>query len=103
MQISAENIDLTLTGLRAHYKRGDFTPAELIAVLRERGAAFRDRNIWIRELTADEISPYLQRLQGQSPDTLPLYGVPFAIKDNIDLVDVPTTAACAAYAYTPRE
>ena len=32
---------------------------------------------------------------------LPLYGIPFAIKDNIDLAGVPTTAACPAYAYTP--
>ena len=35
--------------------------------------------------------------------TLPLHGMTFAIKDNIDLAGVPTTAACPAYAFTPGE
>jgi allophanate hydrolase len=32
----------------------------------------------------------------------PLWDLPFAIKDNIDLADIPTTAACPAYAYIPN-
>jgi len=34
-------------------------------------------------------------------DSLPLYGVLFAVKDNIDVAGMPTTAACPAFAYTP--
>src|SRR5205807_2873495 len=39
-----------------------------------------------------------------APDkTKPLYGMTFAIKDNIDLADVPTTAGCPAYVYVPAK
>ena len=57
---------------------------------------------WIHRLSDDEIAPYLEVLKNESPDTRPLYGIPFAIKDNIDLADVPTTAACPAFSYVPE-
>lgn len=40
-------------------------------------------------------------LEAKSPAGLPLFGIPFAIKDNIDLAGRPTTAACPEFAYTP--
>ena len=36
-------------------------------------------------------------------EDLPLYGVPFVVKDSIDLASTPTTAGCPAFAYTPSE
>ncbi|MDB6062383.1 MAG: allophanate hydrolase [Verrucomicrobiaceae bacterium] len=101
MTIAFEQIDLTIAGLRAHYARGDFTPRELVELLSERADSYVDRNIWIYRLSAEELAPYLAALDTRSPANASLYGIPFAIKDNIDLADIPTTAACAAYAYTP--
>ena len=40
-------------------------------------------------------------LQTAGPAGKPLWGVPFAVKDNIDVAGLPTTAACPAFAYQP--
>jgi allophanate hydrolase len=101
--LNFERIDLTIAGLREHYRRGDFTPRALIDLLRSRGIQFGDRNIWIYRLSETELLPYLDALAQRSPSDAPLYGVPFAIKDNIDLAHIPTTAACSAFSYTPQQ
>lgn len=95
--------DLRLDTLRAAYAEGRTSPRQLIAELRERAAALNPEfKLFIHLLSAEELEPYLAALDGRTPAELPLYGIPFAIKDNIDLAGVPTTAACPAFAYVPQ-
>lgn len=94
--------DLSLAALRRAYADGSTTPADVLDGIGERDAAHLHRNVWIHRLDAAELRPYLDRLAKWDPATHPLWGVPFAIKDNIDLAGVPTTAACPAFAYTPE-
>lgn len=96
-------LDLSLDGLRQHYRRGDFSPAQLCRHLLEKCDGYRHKHIWIHLLDEAALAPYLSALAGRTVDDLPLYGVPFAIKDNIDLAGIPTTAACPEFAYTPDE
>ena len=44
-----------------------------------------------------------ERMQASGPAGKPLYGVPFVVKDNIDVAGLPTTAACPAFAYHPAK
>jgi allophanate hydrolase len=78
------------------------TPARLVEQLSSATHANDDHYIWIRRLSLDEMLAYSQKLAGVDPASLPLYGIPFAIKDNIDLAGIPTTAACPEFAYTPN-
>ncbi len=94
---------LTIASLHAAYRRGELTPRALVEQLLDDAAARGHDPAWITRLDRDRLEPYLARLEGESPDSLPLFGIPFAIKDNIDLAGVPTTAGCPAFAYVPEE
>jgi len=93
---------LSLTDLRAQYLSGSLTPREVFATIGERIEQYREHNIWIHALTAAELEAYFLRLEHADIHALPLYGIPFAIKDNIDLAGVPTTAACPEFSYIPE-
>lgn len=91
---------LNQTQLSRAYRSG-LSPGALVREVKHRIERDRDNPVWISVLGDDELAPYVARLASSSPEALPLYGLPFAIKDNIDLAGVPTTAACEAFAYTP--
>src|SRR5882672_7461742 len=93
--------DVSIAALHARYRAGSLTPAALVESIAARTAE-DPHHAWIRPLSADEMLVYVRALDGKSPDELPLFGVPFAIKDNIDLAGIPTTAGCPAFAYTPQ-
>src|SRR5471032_716682 len=98
-----KTFDLRLDTLRAAYRNGSLTPRQLTLELRKKAEALNpDYHLFIHLLNPAEIEPYLAALEHRDLKDLPLYGVPFAIKDNIDLAGIPTTAACPAFAYTPE-
>jgi len=97
------NISLDIANLQRLYRDGELTPLQLVDHLLQRMRGDDPHAIWISRLDADTLRAYARALEGKDIADLPLYGVPFAIKDNIDLTGLPTTAGCPAYAYTPAE
>ncbi|HET7868322.1 MAG TPA: allophanate hydrolase, partial [Burkholderiaceae bacterium] len=89
---------LTIPRLLAGYSRGEFQVHDIVARLRARQAA--GDPAWILRCDDAFVAAQLARLDGHSPADRPLYGIPFAVKDNIDVAGLPTTAACPAFAYT---
>jgi allophanate hydrolase len=97
------DIPLTLPRLQQAYRTGALTPTQLIDALLARAEQYSANPIWISRLSRAQLQTYLDALNQHSVETLPLYGIPFAIKDNIDLAGVPTTAACADFSYIPKQ
>ena len=60
-----------------------------------------DPAIWITRVPDDAILARARQLEAEGPKDRALWGMPFAVKDNIDIAGLPTTAACPGYAYTP--
>lgn len=105
--LNTELMSMSVSALRNHYRNGQITPRTLILSLLDeaRRAQQHEQNpVWLHLLSADEMEPYLVWLESRKNviEELPLYGVPFAIKDNIDLAGIPTTAACPEFTYTPE-
>jgi allophanate hydrolase len=93
---------LLMSDLRRCYQDGSLTPTRVMQRLIDAADHADTRKIWITRLSHEQVMRHVHALQGRSMEELPLYGIPFVIKDNIDLAGVPTTAGCAEFAYTPQ-
>jgi allophanate hydrolase len=89
----------TLAQWRHAYSQGHRPEALLLPLVEALHA--QPHPAWIHLATWADIQQQLQAIAGQSQ--LPLYGVPIAVKDNIDVAQMPTTAACPEVAYTAAQ
>jgi allophanate hydrolase len=87
--------------LLSRYASGKLTPSQLVHDIH---ALIQDdsHRVWIHQLTLEQLLSFAKAVEAKGMANQPLYGIPFAIKDNIDLAGVPTTAACPEFAYTPQ-
>src|SRR4051812_32279846 len=93
---------LDLTTLRRRYGEGE-SPSTIVEEVLARAEGAQNDGAWITVASRPRLLAAARALEERRArgEDLPLYGVPFAVKDNIDVAGLPTTAACPAFAYTP--
>jgi allophanate hydrolase len=96
-----DSLSLNIHALHGLYASGALEPEQLIEEVHRRVERHRDDNIWIDLLSRDQM---LQQLSAafarkRSGVAQSLLGIPFAVKDNIDVAGRQTTAGCPAFAY----
>jgi len=85
-------------------RKSGLGPRAIAAEALKRIAAYRDPAVWITRVPEADVMARAAALEADARSAaLPLYGVPFAVKDNIDVAGLPTTAACPAFAYMPTQ
>ena len=96
-------LDLSIEGLRESYREKAVNPSDVIRTVYSRMANFSDKAVWITLIDQDVALKRAQELSQEFPDAdvrPALYGIPFSVKDSIDIAGMPTTLACPSYAYT---
>jgi allophanate hydrolase len=93
----------TVASLAGRHCAAPSAIATTIAETFERIRAHDDPAVFISLRAEADVLAEAERLAAEGPRGRPLYGVPVAIKDNIDVAGLPTTAACPAFAYRPSE
>src|SRR6201996_504430 len=91
----------TVAAMVAAHRAGTVSPAQTVARCFQRIRDHNDPAIFISLRDEKAAIEEAQALTAKDASQLPLYGVPVAVKDNIDVAGLPTTAACPAFAYSP--
>jgi allophanate hydrolase len=97
--------DLSFASLRALYDADEAAIDAVLDRLIHRLGQDRSTSVWIHRPPPERLREQasIQLHRKRRGDRLPLYGLPFAVKDNIDVAGMPTTAACPRFAYLPQK
>ena len=99
---SEVEISFTLSSLQQQYATGRCSPKEVIEAIISDIEARGDDGIWIYTLLPEELrsrAAALEEMAPHSPEDLPLWGIPFSVKDCIDVAGLPTSAGCPGFTY----
>lgn len=100
-----EKIDLSsMSSLRNSYLKGLISPKQVALKALSRIHSRKNfDNAFITVAETEFVQAQVDSLEGVDPLSKPLFGIPFVVKDNIDVKGMPTTAACPDYAYHPSQ
>jgi allophanate hydrolase len=91
----------TVAAIVAAHRAGTTSPAETVARSFARIRSYNDPAIFISLRDEKDAIAEAESLAAKDANALPLFGVPVAVKDNIDVKGFATTAACPAFCYQP--
>src|ERR1700716_1022888 len=98
---SGRRVTETVAAILVAHRSGTMSPAQTVARSFARIRDHNDPAVFISLRDEKQAIAEAAGLSAKDAARLPLYGIPVAVKDNIDVVGLPTTAACPAFSYLP--
>jgi allophanate hydrolase len=106
LEATTERHDLSIASLRELYHTEKATPIDVVNQIYDHIESYPDKAVWIHlvpRLTALEAATSLMTKYAEQKPLPALYGIPFSVKDSIDVSGISTTVACPSYAYKPDQ
>ncbi len=95
---------MDISSLENAYRAGTSMPSEEVARIYDAIERTGGRPVWISLVPRDKALACARALEAdEAAHKLPLYGIPFAVKDNFDVAGMEKPAACPAFAHTPEK
>lgn len=100
------SIALSVSSLQSAYRAGDLSPTVVVDWIFQQIAQRRGDGIWTFTLPSDQVRERARQLERQTVGEradLPLWGIPFSLKDCIDVAGMPTSSGCPDFAYEAQQ
>ncbi|PRC41605.1 amidase, partial [Mycobacterium sp. ITM-2017-0098] len=102
--LQGPSVGPSVAEILASHAGGTGSPAKTAARVADAIAAHGDDGTWLSTVPRAELIAAAEAIERRTgARTLPLYGVPFGVKDSIDVAGQPTTLSCPDYAYTATD
>ena len=102
--VAYASVGLSISDLAAAYRTGHTTVTDVVEDVLFRITEHGDDGTWITVADRSDLLARASRLESDpGAQDLPLYGIPFGVKDSIDVAGWPTTLACPGYAYVAEQ
>lgn len=97
------DISVDFESLKNAYRTGTLQPVDVVREVYRRIRSSGEDFVWTYLIPEQESIAAAQAIARRGSEHLPLFGLPFAVKDNIHVAGLPTTASCPAYTHHPAK
>lgn len=100
--MTTDQIDFNIQALRRNYSEGRLTPEGVVREAYRRLQHYENPHVWTALVDQEVALASARDLGARDIGQLPLFGIPFSVKDNVDVAGMATTCGCSGFSSMPK-